>query len=29
MRDHLSLGVHVGQQTATMAELVALWQRLD
>lgn len=29
MRDHLSLGVHVGQQNATMAELVALWQRLD
>ena len=25
----LSLGVHVGQQNATMAELVALWQRLD
>ncbi len=25
----LSLGVHVGQQNATMAELVALWTRLD
>ena len=29
MRPGLSLGVHVGQQNATMAELVALWQRLD
>src|SRR6478735_4488121 len=29
MRSGLSLGVHVGQQNATMAELVALWQRLD
>lgn len=29
MRAPLSLGVHVGQQNATMAELVALWQRLD
>lgn len=25
----LSLGVHVGQQNATMAELIALWRRLD
>jgi alkanesulfonate monooxygenase SsuD/methylene tetrahydromethanopterin reductase-like flavin-dependent oxidoreductase (luciferase family) len=25
----LSLGVHVGQQNATMAELIALWSRLD
>ena len=25
----LALGVHVGQQNATMAELIALWQRLD
>ncbi len=25
----LQLGVHVGQQNATMAELIALWQRLD
>lgn len=25
----LALGVHVGQQNATMAELVALWTRLD
>lgn len=25
----LALGVHVGQQNATMAELIALWTRLD
>ena len=25
----LALGVHVGQQNATMAELVSLWRRLD
>jgi alkanesulfonate monooxygenase SsuD/methylene tetrahydromethanopterin reductase-like flavin-dependent oxidoreductase (luciferase family) len=29
MTKPLSLGVHVGQQNATMGELVALWQRLD
>ncbi|WP_420451333.1 LLM class flavin-dependent oxidoreductase [Ilumatobacter sp.] len=34
MGDHparraVGLGVHVGQQNATMAELVALWERLD
>lgn len=29
MADSLSLGVHVGQQNATMTELTALWQRLD
>lgn len=29
MSERLSLGVHVGQQNATMAELVALWRRLD
>jgi len=29
MASSLALGVHVGQQNATMAELVALWTRLD
>ena len=29
MADALALGVHVGQQNATMAELTALWQQLD
>ena len=28
-RTGLQLGVHVGQQNATMAELIARWQRLD
>jgi alkanesulfonate monooxygenase SsuD/methylene tetrahydromethanopterin reductase-like flavin-dependent oxidoreductase (luciferase family) len=29
MTSTLSLGVHVGQQNATMAELIALWRHLD
>ncbi len=29
MTKPLALGVHVGQQNATMAELIQLWQRLD
>lgn len=29
MTKMLALGVHVGQQNATMGELIALWQRLD
>ncbi len=29
VRSGIQLGVHVGQQNATMAELVALWKRLD
>ena len=29
MTSPLALGVHVGQQNATMEELIALWQRLD
>ena len=29
MTSPLSLGVHVGQQNATMAELIALWRHLD
>lgn len=28
-RDHLQLGVHVGQQNASMADLIELWKRLD
>lgn len=29
MHDRLQLGVHVGQQNASMAELIELWKRLD
>lgn len=29
MHDRLQLGVHVGQQNASMAELIELWQRID